>query len=559
VRRPRHQARQGGDHPRHPERRRGGPEGPRRVGHRPHRRRGEAGDILVGKITPKGETQLSPEEKLLRAIFGEKAGDVRDSSLRVPPGVSGIVINAKVFAARAPRRTSAPRTIEDDGEAKLLKDSATRSRSSRTRRSAKMRKLLVGKTTGQARRRQGQGPPPKGDVLDDELLDEVPQRYWNEIPVGDVQDVRKVVEKLEEQGAREELLFGEKIARSRRATSCPRASSRWSRSTSPSSASSPVGDKMAGRHGNKGVVSRILPEEDMPYLEDGTPVDIVLNPLGVPSRMNVGQILETHLGWAAALGEQLQNRCSRRSGRRVLREEAQEGLRRPTRRIELLDELDDEDVRLAASSRKGVHVATPVFDGAQEDRDQGLLDHGAGCRRRAVGALRRPHRRALRPGRHRRRHVHAQAPPPGRRQDPRPLHRALLARHPAAAGRQGAVRRPAPRRDGGLGDGGLRRRLRAAGVPHRQVRRRHRPHPHVRGDRQGRAHARVRACPSRSTCSSRSSSRSASTSSSSRTLGQAPRAEPAGRFGRHGAPRRGRGAPRWARARDLPRKSGGLP
>jgi DNA-directed RNA polymerase subunit beta len=188
-----------------------------------------------------------------------------------------------------------------------------------------------------------------------------------------------------------------------------------------------VGDKMAGRHGNKGVIARILPEEDMPFLEDGTPVDIVLNPLGVPSRMNVGQILETHLGWAA--------------------------------------------------SKLGFQAVTPVFDGA--DRGGGR-DRGRRCRvarrpaaktasPRAVQLLRRPHRRAVRPEGHGRLHLHAEAAPPRRRQDPRPRDRPLLAHHAAAAGRQGALRRPALRRDGGLGARGLRRRVHPPGAAHRQV------------------------------------------------------------------------------------------
>ena len=191
-----------------------------------------------------------------------------------------------------------------------------------------------------------------------------------------------------------------------------------------------VGDKMAGRHGNKGVVAKIVPEEDMPYLPDGTPVDIVLNPLGVPSRMNVGQILETHLGWAAHEARLPASRPRSSTGPRSTR------------------------------SRSCLREAGLPEDGQ---------DH----------SVRRPHRRAVRPPRHRRLHLHDEALPPGRRQDPRPLHRALLPGHPAAAGRQGPVRRPALRGNGSLGAGSLRRGLHAAGTPDGQVRRRRRAAPRI--------------------------------------------------------------------------------
>ena len=251
------------------------------------------GDILVGKITPKGETELTAEERLLRAIFGEKAREVKDSSLRLPHGERGKVVDVREF------------------------------------------------------RRE----------LNDELLPGVNQ------------------------------LVRVSVAQKRKIS---------------------VGDKMAGRHGNKGVIAKILPAEDMPFLPDGTPVDIILNPLGVPSRMNIGQILETHLGWAL--------------------------------------------------HKMGLKAATPVFDGATEAADPGRAARGRPADHRQDRAARRPHRRGVRPPGHRRLHLHAQAPPPGRGQDPRPLDRPVQPDHPAAAGWQGAVRRPALRRDGGLGARGLRRR-----------------------------------------------------------------------------------------------------
>ena len=204
-----------------------------------------------------------------------------------------------------------------------------------------------------------------------------------------------------------------------------------------------VGDKMAGRHGNKGVISKILPSEDMPFLADGTPVQILLNPLGVPSRMNVGQILETHLGWAGA--------------------------------------------------KLGFQAITPVFDGADRGgHPQAALAEAGLPDARQEPALRRPHRRAVRADIDGRLHLHAQAAPPGRRQGARPLDRPLLAHHPAAAGRQGPLRRPALRGNGSLGPGGLRRGLHPAGVADRQERRRGRPHQDLRVDGQGREHARGR-------------------------------------------------------------------
>ena len=225
------------------------------------------------------------------------------------------------------------------------------------------------------------------------------------------------------------------------------------------------GDKLAGRHGNKGVISKIVPEEDLPYLADGRPVDIILNPLGVPSRMNVGQILETHLGWAAAHG---------------------------------------------GDGSAPEFIATPVFDGATPEQvDEALVElPGDAPRRRhrpddrhrgrpraqvlrPRRAPQRPHGRGVRPQDHGRLPLRAQAAAPRGRQDPRPLDGPVLARHPAAAGRQGAVRRPALRRDGGVGPRGVRRRLHAAGDAHRQVRRHGRPRQGLRGDRQGREHPRA--------------------------------------------------------------------
>jgi DNA-directed RNA polymerase subunit beta len=259
------------------------------------------GDILVGKITPKGESQLSPEEKLLRAIFGEKAGDVRDSSLKVPPGVAGIVIDARIFSRKGTEKDERARSIEDqerarlertrDEEVKILRDSFFR----------KIRGILAGQTTaGKLVGDRGNVLLEKGTKLTEEALDGVPRRHWGEIPVAEGSDrVGQLLHDLEEMVREREEHFREKIERLSKGDELPPGVIKMVKVYIAIKRKLQVGDKMAGRHGNKGVVSRILPEEDMPYMADGTPVDLVLNPLGVPSRMNVGQILEAHLGWGA--------------------------------------------------------------------------------------------------------------------------------------------------------------------------------------------------------------------------------------------------------------------
>jgi DNA-directed RNA polymerase subunit beta len=258
------------------------------------------GDILVGKITPKGETQLSPEEKLLRAIFGEKAGDVRDSSLKVPPGVSGIVINARVFSRKGTEKDERARDIEDqerariertrDEEIKILRDSFFR----------RIREILLGQTTnGKLVDDKGKVLLQKGAVIDEPSLVEIPRKYWGEVPVDNTETIQQILRDLEDLVRTREEHFRDKIERLSKGDELPPGVIKMVKVYIAIKRKLQVGDKMAGRHGNKGVISRILPEEDMPYLQDGSPVDIVLNPLGVPSRMNVGQILEIHLGWGA--------------------------------------------------------------------------------------------------------------------------------------------------------------------------------------------------------------------------------------------------------------------
>jgi DNA-directed RNA polymerase subunit beta len=344
------------------------------------------GDILVGKITPKGETQLSPEEKLLRAIFGEKAGDVRDSSLRVPPGVSGTVINAKVFSRKGVDKDERAKAIEEMEEARLLKDQNDEIRIIQDSAYQKIRKLLVGKEIG-ARLVDDKGEQllKKGDLLSDEMLDAVPQRYWGEIGIAgaDLSDkVRKIIENFDEQKELVKLLFGEKISRLKKGDELPPGVIKMVKVYVAIKRKLAVGDKMAGRHGNKGVVSRVLPEEDMPYLEDGTPVDIVLNPLGVPSRMNVGQILETHLGWGARnIGYRIEAMLEKQFGpdplRKTLKKIFDGGDMASEKVSQLIDELPDKDLgKLAQKFCRGVFVATPVFDGAREEEIRGMLQQG---------------------------------------------------------------------------------------------------------------------------------------------------------------------------------------
>src|SRR5687768_8510757 len=268
------------------------------------------GDILVGKITPKGETQLTPEEKLLRAIFGEKAGDVRDTSLTVPPGIEGTVVDVKVFSRRGVDKDERAKSIEEEEIGRLEKDYQDEIAMVEMERDQKLKNLLVGKTslndlfdpTNKTER-----VTKKNDRIERPDLDAF---SWNELKKvkvkedeGLAQMVRRIEELAEEQIGIYDSMLEDRIGRLRRGDDLPPGVIKMVKVYVAVKRKLSVGDKMAGRHGNKGVVSKVMPEEDMPFLPDGTPVEIVLNPLGVPSRMNVGQILETHLGWAArALG-----------------------------------------------------------------------------------------------------------------------------------------------------------------------------------------------------------------------------------------------------------------
>ncbi len=335
------------------------------------------GDILVGKITPKGETQLSPEEKLLRAIFGEKAGEVRDTSLRVPPGVEGTVIEARVFSRKGVTKDERSRQIEESEIARLKKDEEDQVRIVRESTARKVKKLVVGKTaTARVADDQRRQLLAKGAEITAEDIDRIPPTYWADIRIGDEKaegELERACRAMRDQIERLQRVTQEKISRLQAGDELAPGVIKMVKIFVAIKRKLQVGDKMAGRHGNKGVLSRILPEEDMPYLADGTPVDIVLNPLGVPSRMNVGQILETHLGWAArALGQSIA--AELRNGKGV------EGVRKRLKELygkdyhDLFDSCRDEDiVKIVEKIENGIHTASPVFDGATEDEIFQLL------------------------------------------------------------------------------------------------------------------------------------------------------------------------------------------
>jgi DNA-directed RNA polymerase subunit beta len=329
-------------------------------------------DILVGKITPKGETQLSPEERLLRAIFGEKAGDVRDTSLRVPPGVTGTVIGAQVFSRRGVEKDERAKALEEAEIERLRKDQEDEIRIIRKSAFNRVRELVEGKQAANrvADERKEIEWLASGATITSEVLEQIPDRRWREIQVTDArtqESVDRVFHHVEEQAMVIKAVFDEKIARLKKGDELPPGVFKMVKVYVAIKRKLSVGDKMAGRHGNKGVISRILPEEDMPYMPDGTPVDIVLNPLGVPSRMNIGQILETHLGWAAqGLGRQIERMLERQATTEEVREKLKQIYDDP----EIGDDIDgapEEAIQsLAKNVRSGIHVATAVFDGANE-------------------------------------------------------------------------------------------------------------------------------------------------------------------------------------------------
>jgi DNA-directed RNA polymerase subunit beta len=336
------------------------------------------GDILVGKITPKGETQLSPEEKLLRAIFGEKAGEVRDTSLRVPPGVEGAVIDARVFARRGVARDDRTQEIQNLEVERFKLDETEEVRIVRQETMRKLKRALAGKKlAARVMSDDRRVLFNKGDTVSADELDELPPPIWGQLRLEQEHGQAEITQALDAMNVKVREIqdhYGAKLDRLKAGDELAPGVIKMIKVFVALKRRLQVGDKMAGRHGNKGVLSRILPQEDMPRLADGTPVDIVLNPLGVPSRMNVGQILETHLGWAALeLGRKLFDEAHDGVSAAQIRKRLRELY--PDREYqELVDKLDDGDVvQLADGARRGLHTASPVFDGAREDEIFSLL------------------------------------------------------------------------------------------------------------------------------------------------------------------------------------------
>ena len=331
------------------------------------------GDILVGKITPKGESPLTPEEKLLRAIFGEKASDVRDTSLKLPPGATGTVVEVRVFNRHGIEKDERAMSIEREEIEALSKDRDDELDILERSIYERLGGLLTGKQSLSG---------PKGIVADakitEEVLAELPRSQWWQIALKNdsaMNDVETLKKQYDDSKEALEARFEDKVDKLQRGDELPPGVMKMVKVYVAVKRKLQPGDKMAGRHGNKGVISRILPVEDMPYLEDGQPVDIVLNPLGVPSRMNVGQILETHLGWACAgLGKQVSDAIEAYE-----RESNVEPVKQVLGNIyaddkQLANMSDGEAVEMSYTLRKGVPMATPVFDGAREADIVKVLD-----------------------------------------------------------------------------------------------------------------------------------------------------------------------------------------
>mgnify|MGYP000868112632 CR=1 FL=1 len=332
-----------------------------------------AGDILVGKVTPKGETQLTPEEKLLRAIFGEKASDVKDTSLRVPSGMVGTVIDVQVFTREGIERDKRAQSIIDDQLRSFKTDLADQMRIVERDAFARIRRMIVGQVANGGPKKLA-----KGTALTDAYLDSLELYHWFDIRLADetlAVQLEAVREGLENTRKDFEQAFEIKKKKLTQGDELPPGVQKMVKVYLAVKRRLQPGDKMAGRHGNKGVVSKIVPVEDMPYMEDGTPLDIVLNPLGVPSRMNIGQILETHLGWAAkGLGQQIDKMLQAQASAQELRGFLDQ-IYNSSGHPEDIANLKDEDVReLAGNLKKGVPFATPVFDGAKEEEIQQMLE-----------------------------------------------------------------------------------------------------------------------------------------------------------------------------------------
>jgi DNA-directed RNA polymerase subunit beta len=330
------------------------------------------GDVLVGKVTPKGETTLTPEEKLLRAIFGEKASDVKDTSLRVGQGSQGTVIDVQVFTREGITRDKRAQQIIDDELKRYRLDLNDQLRIVEADAFDRIEKLLIGKVANGGPKKLS-----KGTKIDKAYLDDVEKYHWFDIrPSEDdvAAQLESIKNSMEQTRHSFDLAFEEKRKKLTQGDELPAGVLKMVKVYLAVKRRLQPGDKMAGRHGNKGVVSKIVPVEDMPYMADGTPADIVLNPLGVPSRMNVGQVLEVHLGWAAKglgqrIGDMLQAEAKATELRAFL-----DTIYNQAGKKETLSELSDTDVfEMAQNLTSGVPFATPVFDGASEDEIRAML------------------------------------------------------------------------------------------------------------------------------------------------------------------------------------------
>ncbi|MGG7643228.1 DNA-directed RNA polymerase subunit beta [Rhodovulum sp. YNF3179] len=326
------------------------------------------GDILVGKITPKGESPMTPEEKLLRAIFGEKASDVRDTSLRLPPGDFGTVVEVRVFNRHGVEKDERALQIEREEVERLARDRDDEMAILERNIYARLKSMLLGKTAV-----KGPKGVKSGSEITEELLETLSRGQWWQLALGDEKDasaVEALNAQFESQKRALEHRFEDKVEKVRRGDDLPPGVMKMVKVFIAVKRKLQPGDKMAGRHGNKGVISKVVPEEDMPFLTDGTPVDLVLNPLGVPSRMNVGQILETHMGWASrGLGIQIDEALQeyKRSGDMTpVRDAMKLAYGDDVYELALGDRDDEQFLEAAHNVTKGVPIATPVFDGAKE-------------------------------------------------------------------------------------------------------------------------------------------------------------------------------------------------
>ncbi len=342
------------------------------------------GDILVGKVTPKGESPMTPEEKLLRAIFGEKAADVKDTSLRLPPGAVGTIVDVRVFNRRGVDKDARALSIEAQEIERLAKDRDDERRILEDGFYGRLRDILIGNTVASAPK---DAKLKKGTKLTAADIDAIEKRgLWRQIAIENekrMEEIEAMSRTFDDAVDNIKERFENKVEKLQRGDELPPGVMKMVKVFVAVKRKMQPGDKMAGRHGNKGVVSKVIPQEDMPYTEDGTPVDIVLNPLGVPSRMNVGQILETHLGWAAAsMGRQIGEIIDAFQSNKKMSDAEKKKL---TAKLEdaygdseykgKVSKLDDKElVEMAGNLREGVPMATPVFDGAHDADISELLE-----------------------------------------------------------------------------------------------------------------------------------------------------------------------------------------